>query len=507
MKNQMKSGVLIGYINIVLSMCANIFLTPLLISSLSDECYSIYKVMQAFAGPLIMLNLGIATIVTRCIAKYRSKEGGDIREKENTLALCMLISTVMAVVVLIAGLIMRALIPKIYGQNYSPELISLAQEMFLTLIITTALNILMDTLKGCVLGNERFLFSSAMQSFQYVVRFGAIWIVVQLGYGALAVTRVDLIVTILIALAYLVYVKLVLHEKVHLYCFDKKELAAIASFSLAILLQAIINQVNNNVDTIILGAYVAEKEMITMYASALSIYSIYNSIVSVFSGVYLPKTTKMIEKNSTGEELTDFVIVPGRIQAIIVMAVLCGFTLFGKNFITVWIGEQYINASYITLMLLIPVSVPLVQNICLCILDAQLKRLFRSVTLFIMAVLNVLFTLIFVRFWSYWGAAIGTVLSLTIGHIIIMNIYYQKVIHLNVFRMFREMFRGTAPAALLSSAVCVPFALLMPNTWLFFIVKCMIFLSVFMVLEWKMGLNQQEKNEVRKMLPFLKGVV
>lgn len=56
------------------------------------------------------------------------------------------------------------------------------------------------------------------------------------------------------------------------------------------------------------------------------------------------------------------------------------------------------------------------------------------------------------------------------------------------------MFRGTAPAALLASVICLLFTLLMPNSRLNRIVKCVTFQIEFMVLKGKMGLNKQKKR-------------
>ena len=49
--NQKRTGILISYLNLVISMAVNIFLTPLMIRSFGDVDYSIYKVMQSFAVP------------------------------------------------------------------------------------------------------------------------------------------------------------------------------------------------------------------------------------------------------------------------------------------------------------------------------------------------------------------------------------------------------------------------------------------------------------------------
>ena len=63
MKDQKKLGLSMSYLNLALATVSNIFLTPFIIRTLGDEGYSIYKVMQSFAGPLAMFNLGVSTIV------------------------------------------------------------------------------------------------------------------------------------------------------------------------------------------------------------------------------------------------------------------------------------------------------------------------------------------------------------------------------------------------------------------------------------------------------------
>ena len=95
MKDQKKLGVSISYLNLALGTATNIFLTSFIIKALGDEGYSIYKVMQSFAGPLAMFNLGVSTIVARAIVKYDTLEEHNLKEKKNTLALAMLTSAIM----------------------------------------------------------------------------------------------------------------------------------------------------------------------------------------------------------------------------------------------------------------------------------------------------------------------------------------------------------------------------------------------------------------------------
>ncbi len=498
--NQKRIGILLSYLNLIMGMVVNICLTPFLISTLGDVDYSLYKVMQSFAGPLAMFHLGISTIVTRSIVQYNSQDGYTKQEKQNTMALSLLASGIMAALVSVAGIAMCMAIPGIYGESYSAEGIVLGQKIFLVFMASTVFHMMTDAFSGCLVGHEKFAVSSSIQLCRTVLKM-LLWIVLlKLGMGALGVACVDLLISLATFVFSVIYVTFVLHETPRLCYFDSKKLMEIIMFGAAILLQAIVNQVNNNVDTMILGAFITEKAIITMYSSALAIYAIYNSLISVIANFFLPKATRLIGQNASGEELTDFVIVPGRFQAILAVACILGFALFGRNFISVWIGNKYMDAYWITLMLIIPVTIPLVENTMISVLDASLKRIYRSVTLVVMALLNVGISIWLVRVIGFWGPAIGTVASLIFGHGFLMNIYYARTFKLQIYRMFYSIFKGILPAGLAAAVLCLPLTLFLSDTLVFFLVKCISFVLVYGLFLFLFGLNSDEKNTIRTML-------
>ena len=89
-------------------------------------------------------------------------------------------------------------------------------------------------------------------------------------------------------------------------------------------------------------------------------------------------------------KLTDFVIRPGRYQFMLCGGFVVGFALFGREFIYLWTGPDAVQAWLIALIIMIPNIVPLIQNTALSILDAMKKRLFRSVVLFLISIVNIL---------------------------------------------------------------------------------------------------------------------
>ena len=81
-----------------------------------------------------------------------------------------------------------------------------------------------------------------------------------------------------------------------------------------------------------------------------------------------------------------------------------------------------------------------------------------------------------------------------------MNLYYMKVFHIEVFRMFKQIFEGILIAGLLAALVCLPLAILLPDTVLWFVLKCGSFVLIYAVFLLAFGLNRSEKAMLRALV-------
>ncbi len=503
--NQKKIGVIVSYINLVAGMLVNVFLTPLLINTLGDMDYSLYKVMQSFSGSLTIFNLGISTIVARNIVKFNCSEESSKEDRQNSMALSVIASLVITIFVVIVGFVMHGLIPTMYGDAYVGNKIDLGQNIFAIFVAASALHILTDAFTGSLIGHERFAVASSISLFKTLFKLIVIVFLMKAGATVFSVVLVDLAIALMVFVFTVLYSVLKLREYPVFNRFDVAQLKEMLAFGFAILLQSFVNQVNNNVDNVLLGTYVEHKEIITMYSSALSIYCIYNSLISVISNYFLPKATKLITQKASGEQLTNFVIFPGRFQAAIAVACIFGFALFGRDFIVLWIGQKYLDAYWVVLLLMVPVTVPLVENAMISILDASLKRTYRSVVLVIMAICNVAVSIFLIRVMGFWGAAVGTCASLMIGHGVLMNIYYHRVFHIEVKRMFVSIFKGILPAGIVALMLCLPVAYFIPIGAAYFAAKCLFFLLIYGAFLMLFGFNTNEKRMLKSTVKGLLG--
>ncbi len=500
MKNQIKSGAIISYFNIVLNMCISIFFTPFLISSLGDAEYGVYRVIQAFAGQLSIMTLGMATLVTRNIVYFDTQK--KQKEKENFLAMALLISVLMAAVTLAVGAAVYATAGKIFQNSLLPAEIEIAKKLIFFFICNMALTVVNDFFAGMLSGHEKFAVSNGIRMARLVLRVITLVVMLSLGFKSVAIVVTDLALTAFVLLFNIVYGMGHLREKIKFHYWDKIMFKSSMLFSGAILLQTVINQVNQNLDSLILGV-MTDSKTVALYSVGLVIYTTYNSVSTVICGLFTPAATRLVAGDAGPEKLTDFVSGIGRYQLILVGAVLGGFILFGQEFIVYWLGEAYLPVYAVVLWLIIPTTIPLIQNAYQAILDAKMKRMSRSLILSAMAVANVIVSILLIKHMGYIGAAIGTAASILIGHGALMNIYLYKVIKLNVFKMFKDILHGLLPCILLSMILGTPLAIFLPDTPLMFIVKLAVYLLLYALLVYKLGMNVEERATFKRMFEKL----
>ena len=76
-----------------------------------------------------------------------------------------------------------------------------------------------------------------------------------------------------------------------------------------------------------------------------------------------------------------------------------------------------------------------------------------------------------------------------------MNIYYVKIIGLNIFRVFKEILSRTWLCCLIASgALYISDTLIQHSSWLFWIIKVFIFVLVYGITLLAYGFNKSEKE-------------
>lgn len=188
----------------------------------------------------------------------------------------------------------------------------------------------------------------------------------------------------------------------------------------------------------------------------------------------------------------------GRIQFIILALIFGGFCVVGRYFIEIWAGKNYRTAYIVALILIAPVTVPLIQNLGIEIQRAKNMHKFRSIVYFLIAIFNVIISIPLAKSYGEVGAALGTMITMTIGNIILMNWYYQAKIKLNIIYFWKNIFE-LIPAVGISiviAYICKKYIIV--NNIGSFLIVGIIYVTVYAVCMFSFGMNKYEKELVKK---------
>ena len=495
--NKKTLGIVLSYLLIIIDIAVGILFVPFLLHALGDEEYGTYKLMLSTASYLSVLDFGIGGTITRYVIKFRTEK--NQKSEENFLAMGFLIYAILAAVVLALATSVTFLIPKLYAQSISAENMAYAKYIFMLICTNTAVMLFNHAFNGLLLAYEKYSYQKITNIVKVLLRIALLVVLITFVKSAFVVAVVDLALSVLLLVVNFIYCRFGLKTRIKLHRWDWSLAKESGVFTLAILMQSIINQFNSNVDNIVLGIYVSAT-VVAMYSLVLQLYNMYCSLSTAVSSIYLPSISKAVFSGESDDAVTERIIKPSRIQLAILLLALTGFVLFGEAFIAVWVGEAYMQVYSLCLILLTSATVELSQNTITAILKAKNKLHGKTLILGVSTLVNVVLTVLLVPHFGAYGAVIGTAFSMVFGYGVALNVYYHFAIGVNMKTYYKKTYRGILPAALIACAVGIPISIFISlGGWLGFALKAAVYIAVYVVFIYLVGFNSEEREIVKKL--------
>ena len=316
-----------------------------------------------------------------------------------------------------------------------------------------------------------------------------------MGYGSVGMVSVTTFLTFVLLLSNIFYCFKKLHIRFEFKKFQAGLLKEMWVFTFFIFLNQIIDQVNWSVDKFLLGRF-AGTTAGGVYGVGGQINTMYQQFSTSISNVFVPKVNRIVAESNDNNQLTKLFARVGRIQFIVLDLILSGFIFFGYPFVKMWAGEEY-GASYaVAILLIVPVTVPLVQNLGIEIQRAKNMHKVRSIVYLFIAIANVFVSIPLIKLMGPAGAALGTAISLFAGNIIFMNWYYHARIGMNMIYFWQEIAKFI-PALI---APCVVGIAIMKFVNITGLVKLGVFAGIYAAVYglsmYFLGMNEEEKQLV-----------
>jgi len=498
--SQLKKGAILSYITIFLTNSIGLLLTPFIIRSLGDAEYGLYTLIGAFVGYMTVLDFGLNNTIVRFVAKYRAE--GDKKGEENFLAITMYIYGIISLVIGILGVIFYFNLDSIFENSLTLVELDKAKVMFIILIFNMVITLPGGSFTAICSGYEHFVFPRTINIVRYVVRSALVVGLLLLGGDAIGLVVLDTILNLIVIAFNGYYVIKKLKVKFKLHFFEMQLVKEIFSYSVWIFVFALVGQFQWQAGQVILGV-MTNTTLVAIYAVGILLGTYYGAFSTAISGVFLPRATKMTVANATGEQLTEMMVRIGRITFLILLLILGGFILFGKQFILLWVGKNYIDAWLVALIIMIAYTTPLVQAFGNLILEAKSLFSFKAIIYISCIGIGTFFGAYTVASFGILGMIISTSTGWIIS-IAIMNIYYHKVIGLNIPIFFRNLFSKILPVFSLIMVFGYFINQIQGDNWFNFAIKAVLYVTVYSLLMYFLGMRDSEKQLIKNVIPFIK---
>ena len=485
--NQRQLGVFLSYLNIALQVIIGFLYVPILLHFIGKSEYGLYQLMGSLIAYFSIMDFGLSAAVIRFYAKYRALK--DSIGMENILAISVRGYGAVTILALVIGFICYGFIDVIFAGSMTVSEVDEAKQIFLLLLLNIVITLSTMVFRSVINAHERFFFLKGMETIQLVL---------QRHPSAFSVAAVQTVLNLVLSGARVYYCFHDLHVKIHFHYWNHELFSEFKKLALSVFAVSLIDQVFWKTNQIILGI-ISGTTAVAVYSIASLIYMNYMALSTAISGVYLPHVTGMVAKREPVNKLSKLFIQIGRWQYYLLALVATGFIIFGKQFIALWAGPGFEDSYIITLLIILPFTVDLIQNIGLAIMQAMNRYDFRARIYLLTGILNLILAIPLGIRYGGIGCAVATGISMIVGDGFIMNWYYLKEIHLAINSFWKQIGKITIVVTGCLGVGGLINAYLWPRgNILLFGLKILGYTIMYISAIYLMAMNQTEKNKINQ---------
>lgn len=496
--NQRKLGIFLSYFNIALQVIIGFLYVPILLHFIGKSEYGLYQLMGSLIAYFSIMDFGLSAAVIRFYAKYKALK--DSIGMENILAISVRGYGTVTVLALAIGFVCYGFLDVIFAGSMTVSEVNEAKQIFLLLLLNIVITLSTMVFRSVINAHERFFFLKGMETIQLVLQPILVVLVLQRHPSAFSVAAVQTVLNLVLSGARVYYCFHDLHVKIHFHYWNHELFSEFKKLALSVFAVSLIDQVFWKTNQIILGI-ISGTTAVAVYSIASLIYMNYMALSTAISGVYLPHVTGMVARKEPISNLSELFIQIGRWQYYLLALVATGFIIFGKQFIALWAGPGFEDSYFITLLIILPFTVDLIQNIGLAIMQAINRYDFRARIYFVTGVLNLLLAIPLGIKYGGIGCAVATGISMIVGNGFIMNWYYAKEIHLAIDSFWKQIGKISFVVTGCLGVGGLINAYLWPRgNILLFGLKILGYTIMYISAIYLMAMNQTEKNKINQIL-------
>lgn len=477
-----------------LPLLVGFILMPFIIYHIGSDAFGFWALCFSIVGYAGLLDLGFSQTVIKKVSEYSAV--GNNEKLQIISSKILSLYTLFGCIVFFSFILIGTFTLNSWF-NIPFELQREIKIAFYIIGVQAGLSFLTRFWDGFVCGMQKFIFRTKVLYVTTILQFFLIIVFLSLGYGLIMLASISLFLEIFKLLSYyrLVSKNTCIDMKLSFKYLKYNEIKNLFSFSLQFfILQACFTLIWQT-DRIVIGIFLPIA-LLTLYEIGLRINEAIRSFVASVQYIIMPAASEL---HAIGKkEFIDQIIYRGSKYVFILFLLLTvPVAILSDQIIEVWVGENFVYASKILIVLLIGQMFN-VFNFATVQVFQGIGKLRPLVTArIISSILNLVLSIIFLKLWGLIGVALGTAVQFLITDIPLL-IYLLKKLNLSRKRFLQECVLSTFPIAILSG---IPVILLLnanfiKNSLIIIIVGLLMYISFYLILLLNLTLNKKETKEI-----------
>jgi O-antigen/teichoic acid export membrane protein len=386
------------------------FLIPIIVRFIGVEQFGLWSLMLALTGYIGLADLGLSTSFVKYIAEYVSV--GDSRRVNQVIRQGLLFYVLLSVVVLVAGYFLFPLafsILRIPSVKYD-----LSQMCFLTALATFGVSNIAGVFGSILNGIQRSDVFNMLVAILLPLKFAASFVVLALGYGLIGLMTSDLVVSAgtIIPLVWMTKKHFPQFSLTHI-PYDNGLMKVLLRFGAQLQVSRFAELVQFQFDKMLLSRFIG--------LPAVSLYDFGSRPLARLRALPITAIASLVPAVSA----LDAVHERARIQAalirstryLVVLTLPCFafIVCFAHELVAVWLGPGFDQAATTMQILAIGYAISVGAMTLALVSQGMGQPKYQMHATIVQAILNIVLSTTLVLTFGYFGAVVGTTVSIIVG--------------------------------------------------------------------------------------------
>lgn len=490
-KKQVKLGTVLSYLVLLVELLVNLLFFPWLAKSVGQGNYGLYTLASSTIS-IFLMDFGLSAAVSKFLSQYRAKN--DKQGADNFLGLVYKLYLIIDIAIFVVVLACYFFLGVLKGLSGAE--LETFKMLYIVVGAYSVISFPLIPLNGTLGANEEYIFTKICTLLQKAVSVILMVLAVVFNFGIFGVVLANVTTSLLASIIKAIYIRTKIKVKPNFAYKDKAMFKSIFTFSIWISVLVIGQKILSNISSTVLGI-VSSSNAIAIFGFALTLETYAYSISTVIGDMFLPKITRMMNKNEKDPALDKLFSFVGKIQMMVIGLVFIGFCLFGKEFSIMLMGPEYAESYICTILLIFPLLIQVPTQI----MESQsyvsntVKE--SAIIMICCSIVGLGLMFLFGKFWGATGVCIAICLAQTVFSILRTVFVYKRKQHVDIKSFLKKVYVRYLPSCLLCVGLGVVLVLLNKVTsWKPFILDVIIVSLFYCLAVWLLYFTEDEKNRI-----------